>query len=74
MLVIGRRVKEAIRIGDDVRIVVTRGANVRIGIEAPESTNIVREELIPVPGLNHDGGPDRLDGAPSDGFFTERGT
>lgn len=71
MLVIGRRKNEAIRIGDEVRIIVARGDRVRIGIEAPAHINVIREELIPVPGLNHDGGPDRRDGAPSDGFFTE---
>ena len=71
MLVIGRRKNEASRIGDEVRIIVARGDRVRIGIEAPAHINVIREELIPVPGLNHDGGPDRRDGAPSDGFFTE---
>lgn len=72
MLVLTRKKEEAIRIGDEVRVrILGTGDRVRIGIEAPEHINIVREELIPVPGLNHDGGPDRQDGAPSDGFFME---
>ena len=47
MLVLSRRTGERILIGDDVAITVVRiGPNsVRIGIEAPRSMNIVREEL-----------------------------
>jgi len=48
MLVLSRKAGERILIGDDVAITVVRiGPNsVRIGIEAPKSMNIVREELI----------------------------
>lgn len=47
MLVLSRKPTEAIRIGPDVRIVLLRvGPNsARIGIEAPEDVNIVREEI-----------------------------
>lgn len=70
MLVLSRKRDEVIRIGDEVRVrILSTGERVRLGIEAPTDINIVREELIPVPGLNHDGGPDRKDGAPSDGWF-----
>ena len=48
MLVLNRRVGEAIVIEGDIRIVVVscdrRG--VRLGIEAPLTTNILREELV----------------------------
>jgi carbon storage regulator len=48
MLVVGRKTSEAILIGDDIRVVLVRiGPNsVRIGIEAPKGTIIVREELV----------------------------
>lgn len=47
MLVLSRKAGERILIGDDVAITVVRiGPNsVRIGIEAPRTMNIVREEL-----------------------------
>lgn len=49
MLVLSRRVSEKIRIGDDIVITVVRiGPNtVRLGVDAPLSLNVVREELIP---------------------------
>ena len=47
MLVLERRVNEIIRIGADVKILVTqiRGDKVRIGIEAPKETLVLRDEL-----------------------------
>lgn len=47
MLVLSRKTSERILIGDDIAITVVRiGPNsVRIGIEAPKTMNIVREEL-----------------------------
>lgn len=47
MLVLSRKAGERILIGDDVAITIVRiGPNsVRVGIEAPRSMNIVREEL-----------------------------
>ncbi len=48
MLVLSRRVGERIYIGDDVSVTVVRisPTEVRIGIEAPLSTPIVRKELL----------------------------
>ena len=48
MLVLGRKVGERILVGDQVRITVVRVTNggVRLGIEAPEGTTVVREELV----------------------------
>lgn len=47
MLVLSRKAGERILIGDDVAISIVRiGPNtVKIGIEAPKSVSIVREEL-----------------------------
>jgi carbon storage regulator len=47
MLVLSRKPGERILIGDDVVLTVVRIGpnNVRLGIDAPKSMNIVREEL-----------------------------
>jgi len=49
MLVLTRRLNEAIQIGDDIVIHVLRinPHTVRIGIEAPRSLSIMRPELTP---------------------------
>jgi carbon storage regulator len=48
MLVLSRKRDDSILIGDDVRITIVKIDRncVRIGIEAPGTTPIVREELI----------------------------
>lgn len=48
MLVLSRRIDEAIIIGDDVRIVVLDidSDRIRIGIDAPKDMRIFREELL----------------------------
>jgi len=48
MLILTRRAGEAILIDGGVRIVVlgTDGGGVRLGIEAPASVGIVREEIV----------------------------
>ena len=60
MLVLSRKAGERILIGDDVAITVVRiGPNsVRIGIEAPKSMNIVREELCDFGVQANDGAPE----------------
>lgn len=49
MLVLTRRVGERILIGDNISLVVLDSPNlsrVRLGIEAPASVHILREELL----------------------------
>jgi len=47
MLVLSRKVGERILIGDEIAITVVRVAQgtVRIGVEAPQDLQIVREEI-----------------------------
>ena len=47
MLILTRKLGESIRIGDDIKIVVSdiKGKQIRIGIEAPEDVSIHREEV-----------------------------
>lgn len=47
MLVLSRRLGESIQIGDDVEVMIVdiRGELVRIGIRAPQKTQIWRKEL-----------------------------
>lgn len=47
MLVLTRKLDETLRIGDDIKVTVLRvkGNTVRIGIEAPKSVRVVRDEL-----------------------------
>ena len=51
MLIITRRVEEAIQIGDDVTVQVSRikGNQVALAIDAPEDVKVLREELAPHP-------------------------
>jgi carbon storage regulator len=47
MLVLSRKLNESIIIDGDIRITIVgiRGNHVRVGIEAPDSVRIIREEL-----------------------------
>ncbi|MBI4385219.1 carbon storage regulator CsrA [Candidatus Parcubacteria bacterium] len=47
MLVLTRRLGERIKIGDDVVVVVLeiKGGQVRLGIDAPQSVPVHREEI-----------------------------
>lgn len=47
MLILTRRVGEALMINDDVTVVVlgTKGNQARIGIEAPDTVSVHREEI-----------------------------
>jgi len=51
MLVLNRRVDEAILIGSDITIAVLsiKGSQVKIAIEAPKDVKIWREELVDKP-------------------------
>lgn len=63
MLVLSRKVKESIRIGDSIEIVVlgSGGGRVRLGISAPCDTAIKRSELLaPKPMLTAANGGDTL--------------
>lgn len=47
MLVITRRPGESFFIGDDIEVVIlATGPTVRVGINAPDTTQILRTELI----------------------------
>ena len=48
MLILSRRTDEAVRLGDNIRVVVlsTDGETVKLGIEAPADVAILREEII----------------------------
>lgn len=49
MLVLARKVGEKIKIGDDIELTVLeieRGGVVRLGIDAPRETKILRAELL----------------------------
>lgn len=48
MLVLSRKLNETIRIGDDVRVTLLGidGDKIKIGIDAPKTTKIFREELL----------------------------
>lgn len=47
MLILTRRIGENLIIGDDVKIAVlgVKGNQVRLGIEAPKTTSVHREEI-----------------------------
>ena len=49
MLVLSRRQSERIRLGDSIVVTVIRvaGDKVRLGIEAPQSIVVLRDELQP---------------------------
>ena len=48
MLVLTRKVGESIKINDDVKVTVieVKGKNIRVGIEAPKTTKVYREEVF----------------------------
>lgn len=47
MLILTRRVGEALMVGDDVTVTVlgVKGNQVRIGVDAPQSVGVHREEI-----------------------------
>jgi len=47
VLIVTRKQGQAVRVGDDVRVVLmdVRGKQVRIGIDAPDDVPLYREEI-----------------------------
>lgn len=62
MLVLTRKLREQIFIGDDITITICRLGNnqVRLGIEAPSHVPIVRSELRPKPSQHKPGEIDEV--------------
>ncbi len=58
MLILTRRVGETVRIGDDVTVTVlsVKGTQVRIGIDAPKTVVVHREEIFERIQREHDDG------------------
>jgi carbon storage regulator len=58
MLILTRRVGEAVKIGDDVTITVlsVKGSQVRLGVAAPRDVAVHREEVFD--RLHHDDDPE----------------
>lgn len=48
MLVLARRIGEEIVIGGDIRVTVlgVRGSQVRLGVAAPQSVRVLRQEIV----------------------------
>ena len=48
MLILTRRVSETLMIGDEIQVTIlgVRGNQVRVGIEAPKTIPVIREELL----------------------------
>ena len=75
MLVLTRRANQSIMIGEDIVVTVldVRGDQVRIGIKAPRSVDVHREEVFVA--LQRNGGRGQFDHAsdqPSDGHVEGR--
>lgn len=51
MLVLTRRVGEAVKLGEEItiRVLGVNGGQIRLGFDAPKETNIVRTELLEGP-------------------------
>ena len=66
MLVLTRKLNEQIQIGDDVTVTVLRvkGNTIRLGIDAPRSTRVVRGELERFPEAGEGGGDEAAAASP----------
>jgi carbon storage regulator len=65
MLVLGRRKDQSITVGENIRFVVLgiKGTIVKIGIEAPNDTRILRTELLELKSIDNE--PCAIAGLPS---------
>jgi carbon storage regulator len=65
VLILTRRVGEKVMIGDDVSVTVLRvkGNQVRLGVEAPKSVSVQREEIFNRMKSETDAGDDGASGA-----------
>jgi carbon storage regulator len=47
MLILGRKIGEKVKIGDDITITICglNGTNIRVGIDAPQNIEVHREEI-----------------------------
>jgi carbon storage regulator len=62
MLILTRRVGEAVMIGNDVTVTIlgVKGNQVRVGVNAPRDVAVHREEIFErIKREEHDGGSDR---------------
>lgn len=59
MLILTRKQGESITIGDDIRITIldVKGKYVRVGIDAPRSLAVHRQEILPVEQKNEPAQP-----------------
>lgn len=62
MLILTRRAGEALRIGDDIEVMVmaVNGSQVRIGINAPREVAVDREEIAERKRRDREGARDRV--------------
>ena len=60
MLILTRRPRQTVKIGKDVIVTVLeiRGTQVRIGVDAPRTTTVLREEIAPGPRAQQRRTPD----------------
>jgi len=63
MLILTRRITESIVIGDDVKVTIlgVRGNQVRLGIDAPKSVSVHREEIYERIRREQNNTPDAVD-------------
>lgn len=56
MLIISRKAKESILIGEDIEIIITEIGpdKIKIGINAPKEIPIIRKELIEIKNMNEE--------------------
>jgi carbon storage regulator len=75
VLILTRRIGETVMIGDEVTVTVLRvkGNQVRLGVNAPKSVSVQREEIfhrIKGEGADHDGHVERVERPADDGELT----